>query len=155
MHVPDRVAEASNTHRRRRAITRRSDARRAAGPSGKGWPRTGIWPSWQTRSMVDAEPDPMKAGSTLRFRVEDRVRGVESSTWNLVGSKKTGDLYFSGREIMGDLKLSLHESGITRMAWTAVGATTRVADGADRVLSRWTSVDTLPNGWALGRVSIS
>jgi len=99
--------------------------------------------------MVDTEPDPMKAGSTLRFRVEDRVRGVESSTWNIVGSKKTEDLYFSGREIMGDLKLSPHESGITRMAWTAVGASTRVADGADRVLSRWTSVETLPNSGAV------
>lgn len=49
-------------------------------------------------------------------------------------------LYVSGREIMGDLKLSLHESGISRMAWTAAAAGDRVAPDADRVLSRWTTV---------------
>jgi len=99
--------------------------------------------------MVDTEPPAMKAGSTLRFRVEDPMRGIESSTWSIVGSKKSGDLYVSGREIMGDLKLSLHESGITRMAWTAAAAASRVAPDADRVFSRWTGVDSLPNGWAL------
>jgi len=91
----------------------------------------------------------MKAGSTLRFRVEDPARGIESSTWSVVGSKKSGDLYFAGREIMGDLKLSLHESGITRMAWTEAVAGSRIAPDADRVLSRWTAVESLPNGWAL------
>ena len=99
--------------------------------------------------MVDREPAAMKAGSTLRFRIEDQARGIESSTWSVVGSKKTGDLYFSGREIMSDLKLSLHQSGITRMAWTKAVASARVAAGTDRMLSRWTSVDALPNGWAL------
>lgn len=99
--------------------------------------------------MVESEPPAMKAGSTLRFRVRDPTRGVESSTWILVGSKKSGDLYFSGREIMGDLKLSLHESGITRMAWTSSAAGSRVAPDSDRALSRWTAVDPLPNGWAL------
>src|SRR6478752_4361243 len=29
----------------------------------------------QSMSMDDAEPDPLKAGSTLRFRIEDRARG--------------------------------------------------------------------------------
>ncbi len=97
----------------------------------------------------------MKAGSTLRFRVEDPLRGVESSTWSVVGSKKTGDLYFSGREIMGDLKISLHESGITRMAWTAQSGDARLKPGEDRVISRWTSVASLPDGWAyVLRVSI-
>lgn len=99
--------------------------------------------------MVDIEPSPMKAGSTLRFRVEDPTRGIESSTWSIVGSKKSGDLYVSGREIMGELKLSLHQSGLTRMAWTAAAATLRVAPDADRVLSRWTAVDPLPNNWVL------
>ena len=97
----------------------------------------------------------MKAGSTLRFRVTDAIRGIESSTWSLVGSKNTGDLFFSGREFMGDLKLSLHESGVTRMAWTAQRADRRVEPGEDRVLSRWTSVAELPDGWAyVLRVSI-
>jgi hypothetical protein len=109
----------------------------------------------QTALMEDTEPSALRAGSTLRFRIEDHTRGIESSTWSIVGSKKSGDLYFSGREIMGDLKLSLHESGITRMAWTAAASASRVAPGADRVLSRWTAVDPLPNGWALVlRVSI-
>ena len=102
----------------------------------------------ETGVVLDAERPAMKAGSTLRFRVEDPTRGIESSTWNIVSSKKSGDLYVSGREIMGDLKLSLHESGITRMAWTSAASPARVAPGADRVLSRWTAVDSLPNGWA-------
>lgn len=91
----------------------------------------------------------MKPGSTLRFRVEDPQRGVESSTWSLVGAKKKGDLYFGGREIMAELKLSLHESGITRMAWTSAAATGRLEPGADRLLSRWTDVEDLGNGWSL------
>jgi len=99
--------------------------------------------------MAETEPTAMKAGSTLRFRVEDLARGVESSTWSVVGSKKSGDLYFSGREIMGDLKISLHESGITRMAWTTSVASSRVPADTDRVLSRWTATDSLPDGWAL------
>jgi hypothetical protein len=69
----------------------------------------------ENERMEDDEPTAMKAGSTLRFRVEDRERGIESATWGLVGSKKTGDLYFSGREITSDLKTSLHVFGITRM----------------------------------------
>jgi hypothetical protein len=105
--------------------------------------------------MEDDEPTAMKAGSSLRFRVEDRERGLESATWSLVGAKKTGDLYFSGREIMGELKLSVHESGITRMAWTEPAAAARLAPGEDRALSRWTAVESLPNGWALAlRLSI-
>ena len=103
----------------------------------------------QTELMMDTEPPAIKAGSTLRFRIEDPSRGIESSTWSIVGSKKSGDLYFSSREIMRDLKLSLHGSGITRMAWTAAAADSRVAPGADRVLSRWSATDCLPNGWAL------
>jgi hypothetical protein len=47
--------------------------------------------------MAEIEPASMAPGSTLRFRVEDRTRGVESSTWSVVGSKKSGDLYLSGR----------------------------------------------------------
>lgn len=90
----------------------------------------------------------MKPGSTLRFRVEDPTLGIESSTWSVIGSKRTGDLYFSRRNFMSDLKLSLHESGITRMAWTAAAADSRVEPGADRVMSRWTSVQSLPDGWA-------
>lgn len=99
--------------------------------------------------MVETEHPTMTAGSTLRFRVVDPTRGIESSTWSIVGSKKSGDLYFSGREIMSDLKISLHASGMNRIAWTTAVASSRVAPGADRVLSRWNAVDLLPNGWAL------
>ncbi len=103
----------------------------------------------QTGVMADTKPESTKPGGTLRFRVEDRTRGIESSTWSLVGSRKSGDLYFSGREIMGDLKLSMHESGITRMAWTTIAAASRVATETDRVISRWTASHPLPAGWAL------
>lgn len=103
----------------------------------------------QTGLLAAPKPSAMKAGSTLRLRVEDLTRGVGSSTWSVVGSKKSGDLYFSGREIMGDLKISLHESGRTRMAWTTAAASSRIAVDTDRVLSRWTATDSLPGGWAL------
>jgi hypothetical protein len=91
----------------------------------------------------------MKAGSTLRFRIEDAARGLESSTWSLVGAKKSGDLYFAGRGFMGDFKLSLHQSGITRMAWTGVAAELRLEPNADRAVSRWTAVDPLEAGWEM------
>lgn len=99
--------------------------------------------------MADVEPHPLPPGSTLRLRVEDPQRGVESSTWNFIGSKRYGDLYVSSRDMMGDLKLSVHESGITRMAWTEAGATSRMAPEADRALSKWTAVQSLSEGWAL------
>lgn len=106
--------------------------------------------------MAQPEPAPLKPGSTLRFRVSDPERGLESSTWSLAGSKRSGDLYIGGREIMSDLKLSLHESGITRMAWTSRGAVTRVPRGADRLISRWETSEPLPAGWRVGmRLTIS
>lgn len=92
----------------------------------------------------------MKPGSTLRFRLEDTARGIESSTWSLVGAKRTGDLYFAGRGFMGDLKLSLHASGISRMAWTAAAASQRVGSLEDRAMSRWTIAKPVGAGWALG-----
>lgn len=99
--------------------------------------------------MAETAPEVRKPGSTLRFRVADPARGIESTTWSLVGSKKSGDLYFACRETMGDLKLSLHESGVTRLAWTAAEAPSRVSPGDDRVISRWNTTEPLPNGWAL------
>jgi len=77
--------------------------------------------------MVETEHPTMTAGSTLRFRVVDPTRGIESSTWSIFGSKKSGDLYFSGRENMSDLKISLHASGMNRIAWTTAVASSRVA----------------------------
>src|SRR5690349_20709063 len=91
----------------------------------------------------------MKAGSTLRFRVDDAVRGVESSTWSVVGAKKTGDLYFAGRGFMGDFKLSLHQSGISRMAWTDPAAARGSDPDADRAISRWTVSEALEAGWEM------
>jgi hypothetical protein len=76
---------------------------------------------------------------------------VESVTWSLVSSRNSGDLYLGAREVMRDLKVSLHESGITRMAWTSAAAEARVVPGADRVIARWDASDPLPNGW---RVSL-
>ncbi|KRF23647.1 hypothetical protein [Phycicoccus sp. Soil803] len=106
--------------------------------------------------MTLPEDIPLKPGSTLRFRVSDPERGLESSTWSLAGSKRSGDLYIGGREIMSALKFSLHESGITRMAWTSEGAVTRVPPGEDRMISRWETSEPLPAGWRVGmRMTIS
>lgn len=82
---------------------------------------------------MSQEPVVMKPGSTLRFRVEDLQRGVESSTWSLVSTKKTRDFYFANRQIMGDLKFSFHQSGKMRMAWTKTAAPGQVEPGVDRV----------------------
>jgi hypothetical protein len=99
--------------------------------------------------VTDPEPTPLKAGSTLRFRIENAARGLESSAWSLVGAKKSGDLYFAGRGFMGDFKLSLHQSGITRMAWTEVAAEQRLGPDADRAVSRWAVAETLGAGWEM------
>jgi hypothetical protein len=100
--------------------------------------------------MTMPELATLPPGSTIRFRIYDAVRALESSTWSLVGSKKAGDLYFSGRQIMSDLKVSLHQSGVNRMAWTGPAASSRLAPGEDRAVTRWSGTESLRAGWAMG-----
>lgn len=97
--------------------------------------------------MSDHELDALPAGSTLRFRVTDDERRVQSATWNVVGSRNSGDLYFGGREFIGEFKLSAHASGITRMGWTRPAATARLEPGAERALSRWEHDGEVSPGW--------
>lgn len=107
------------------------------------------WLAGETE-LVTGEPVAIQPGATLRFRIEDPRRGVENSTWSVVSSKRSKDLYVSARQITGDLKLSLHESGITWMAWTPPAAASRLAGHEDRVLSRWTEVQQLASGRSPG-----
>lgn len=88
-------------------------------------------------------------GRTLRFRVQDGSGTSESSTWNVVTIKKTGDVYVGSRDVMAELKLSLHESGIFRMAWTTEEAPQRVANGADRMIEAWSLPEERAPGWRL------
>jgi hypothetical protein len=58
-----------------------------------------------------------RAGGELRFAVGTE-HGLRSATWKLKGSPKTRDLYFGSRLNMNELKLSLHQSGDWRLAYT-------------------------------------
>jgi hypothetical protein len=61
-----------------------------------------------------------------------------SAAWRLWTGKGTSDVYIAARTLGGDLKASLHESGVWRFAstkesWERRGSTA----AADRVIERW------------------
>lgn len=67
-----------------------------------------------------ATPPPefkMKSGGALRFAVGD-PGGLRSASWKVQGSKTSRDLYVGSRSEMNELKLSLHKSGVWRLAYT-------------------------------------
>lgn len=80
------------------------------------------------------EPLVQPPGLTLRFAVGDAARR-RSCTWSVVLQKNAGDVFIGARSQMSDTKLSLHRSGVWRLAHTAQSG--RVTVTGDRVLYRY------------------
>ena len=93
-------------------------------------------------------------GGHVRFAL-GTAEGPRSTVWSIKGAKKFDDVYIGPRDSMGVAKLSLHQSGIWRRAFTSEEALRRdLPDDQDRVMNRWDLPQPIEDGW-LHAVSIS
>jgi hypothetical protein len=73
---------------------------------------------------------------TARFAVGD-PEGARSAVWRMWTSRTKSDVYVSAWALTSVLKVSLHESGNWRHAFTDTRGMVHVAPGQDRAMSRW------------------
>jgi hypothetical protein len=73
---------------------------------------------------------------TVRFAVGDPA-GARSAVWRLWTSRTKSDVYVSAWALTSVLKVSLHESGDWRHAFTDIRGMAHVAPGQDRAMARW------------------
>src|SRR5712671_3865940 len=82
----------------------------------------------------------MSRGQTVRFFIEDGA-GRRSTTWRVWTTGRTADIYFAHREVAGELKGSLHESGSWQYGMTTERIRTahrvRGWDGHSRHFMKW------------------
>ncbi|KKC04529.1 hypothetical protein [Mycobacterium nebraskense] len=76
--------------------------------------------------------------------------GPRSLTWQVVGARNSDDVYIGARGMMGDQKLSLHQSGVWRWAFTRPAAERHLPPGADPLIQRYSPGDPLAPGWLHG-----
>lgn len=86
-------------------------------------------------------------GGALRFGVGGPA-GRCSASWRIEGVKNKRDIYIGPRRVFGTVKLSLHESGIWRLAYTAQVAA-KLGFTQDRVLGRFDQTAEVAPGWRL------
>jgi hypothetical protein len=99
--------------------------------------------------QTDLVPEPQKSrpGGSIRWAIGSRD-GARSQSWSVFGSTNHADVYIGPRSQTRVIKLSLHKSGLWRMAWTELGASEiGLADGQNRLLSRWERTAELAPGW--------
>ncbi len=81
----------------------------------------------------------MPKDPVVRFAVGDPA-GAQSSVWRLWTSGKHSDVYLAARTVAQDLKISLHESGNWRHAFTSEhlsGPSPFISPDQDRAVSKW------------------
>lgn len=79
------------------------------------------------------------ASLAVRFGIGSPT-GARAPIWRVWATPGKDDLYLSGRSFAGDLKVSLHGSGVWRLAFTeqhAQRVNSLVAPGKDRLIHRW------------------
>lgn len=89
---------------------------------------------------------PSSQRKTLRFGVGSASE-YRSAVWRLW--VQGNDVYLAARTTISWLKLSLHRSGIWRLAWTQASAQ-RSKDSDDRVEERWNRPSAFRPGWTQG-----
>lgn len=85
----------------------------------------------------------------LRLAVGTRD-GPQSAVWEVFTGGKKSDVYVANRHVASQLKVSLHESGVWRLAYTAEYAATLKARGEgseDRLQARWQRPPEARPGW--------
>jgi hypothetical protein len=93
------------------------------------------------------EPQRPRPGGSIRWAIGSRD-GARSQSWSVFGSTNHADVYIGPRSQTKAIKLSLHKSGLWRMAWTEQGAAEiGLTDGENRLLSRWEQTAELAPGW--------
>jgi len=80
--------------------------------------------------------------NTFRFAV-GTAQSVESSIWRMWVNGN--DVYLGAREALRAFKVSLHQSGIWRIAWVA--DLNRPDSASDRVIVRWNRPSEFAPGW--------
>ncbi len=74
--------------------------------------------------------------------------GPRSLTWTVVGARNSDDVYVGTRGLMGAAKLSLHQSGVWRFAFTPEGAgKMQISGEEDRLIERYEATTELAPGW--------
>jgi hypothetical protein len=74
--------------------------------------------------------------------------GPRSLTWTVIGGRNSDNVYVAARGLMGAAKLSLHESGVWRFAFTEQGMEkVGLPEGEDRVIDRYEATTELAPGW--------
>ena len=63
------------------------------------------------------------------------------------GARNADDIYIGARQPLGDVKISLHKSGIWRLAHTKEAAERLNLGVADRLLRRWNPPAPVALGW--------
>jgi hypothetical protein len=76
-------------------------------------------------------------------------QGARSQTWQVVGAQNSDDVYVGARGVMNTIKLSLHKSGIWRVALTQPAAAKYLSPGEDALLERYLEDESylLAPGW--------
>jgi hypothetical protein len=75
----------------------------------------------------------------VRFGVGD-PDGAQSSIWRMWTGRKRSDVYLAARMVAQDIKISLHESGNWRHAFTSEhmsGPSPLISHDQDRAVSKW------------------
>jgi hypothetical protein len=72
-----------------------------------------------TAQILFPEPQRRRPGGSIRWAIGSRD-GARSQSWSIFGNPNHSDIYIGPRTQTGVIKLSLHKSGIWRMAWTEV-----------------------------------
>jgi hypothetical protein len=85
-------------------------------------------------------------GGDLRVAVGSSQDG-RSSVWRLTGSRTAGDIYLGNRDLMAIQKISLHESGSFRLAWTAKSSLD-ITGRDNRLIDGWRRAEGNEAGWA-------
>ena len=78
--------------------------------------------------------------------------GPRSLTWQVIGSRNSDDVYVGARGMMQDMKLSLHQSGVWRWAFTRPAAEKHLPPGADSLVIRYQETVPFTDGWRHGAV---
>lgn len=86
-------------------------------------------------------------GGTIRWGIF-APDGRRSPSWRVWTSKQTDDCYVAGRDVAGEVKISLHASGEWQHSITQPAAARRAL--AERHLDRWVRPPDFAPGWTVG-----
>jgi hypothetical protein len=99
------------------------------------------------------QTDPMVLDTpgTIRW-ASGHPEGSRSLTWQVTGARNSDNVYVAARGMMHDMKLSLHQSGVWRWAFTQPATAKHRPAGADSLVIRYAETVQFTPGWRHGAV---